>query len=524
MRKFHKKFDEFHLLSEKGKKNLFRLLFSRTAIITILLLIQFLLLFLFFNLLSEYIVYFMGGSTIISMFMILYLMNNYHNNSVKISWIVVITVIPLFGTILYWYIHTDLGYRLLKKRLIDIYKNTEDVIQANENVYKKISDKKIYNLSQYMLKQGNYKAFNNTNVEYFKTGESMFYAMLHELEKAEKYIFLEYFILEEGTMWGKILNILKQKANEGVEVRVMYDGTCAFSLLPYSYPKKLEQLNIKAKMFAPIKPFLSTHYNNRDHRKILVIDGKVAFTGGINIADEYINEKQRFGYWKDTGVLLKGDAVSSFTLMFLKMWNVSEAIEDNYSKYLNVTHNIKNDSIIIPYGETPFDNELFSKSIYMDIINNASNYVYISTPYLILDSELENAIILASKKGIDVRLILPHIADSPYPFALAHNHYKALIESGAKVYEYKPGFVHAKMILSDDTTSIIGTINFDYRSLYHNFECATFINNSECIKDIKHDFNDMIKKSILVDNEFIKNDKIFRKILGKLLKIVAPLM
>lgn len=352
----------------------------------------------------------------------------------------------------------------------------------------------------------------------------MFFDMLIALKNATKFIFLEYFIIEHGKMWDSILEILKQKVLEGVEVRVMYDGTCEYSTLDRDYPRELMIDGIKAQAFSPVKPFVSTHYNNRNHRKIMVIDGEIAFTGGVNLADEYINEVSKFGHWKDTGIRIMGDGVKPLTLMFLQSWNIFDYGSNDYSKYVNVSHDIKNDGYIIAYGDEPFDDELLGQNIYIDILNNAKEYVYIMTPYLIIDNEMLAAIKLAAIKGVDVKIILPHIADKEMPFALAHNHYSELIDSGVKVYEYTPGFVHGKMFVSDDIKAVVGTINLDYRSLYHHFENAVYMYNVDAIKDIKNDFIETFKKSQIFTNRDLKEDKLLRKLIGKLMKIFAPLI
>ena len=326
-------------------------------------------------------------------------------------------------------------------------------------------------------------------------------------------------------MWGKILDILLTKAKAGVDVRVMYDGMCDISNLPANYCKRLEAEGIKAKKFAPIKPLLSSHYNYRDHRKICVIDGKVAFNGGVNLADEYINEIERFGHWKDTAVMLKGDAVSSFTLMFLQMWNVEEKEPDFSEAEAAVETDVENPSgFVIPYCDCPLDEDKVGETVYMDILNRAGKYVHIMTPYLILDGELEMALKYAGQRGIDVKLILPGIPDKSVAYSLAKGHYASLLEAGVEIYEYTPGFVHAKVCVSDDEKGVVGTINLDYRSLYHHFECATYMYKTDCIADLEKDFQETLAKCRKVSKETIKGDKKIYKIMGPIAKFVAPLL
>ena len=348
--------------------------------------------------------------------------------------------------------------------------------------------------------------------------------MLQELEKATTSIYLEYFIIDEGKMWGSILEILARKAAQGIDVRVMYDGTCEFILLPKGYAEKLHKLGIKCRVFAPVTPFVSTHYNYRDHRKILTIDGKVAFTGGINLADEYINEKTLFGYWKDTAVMITGDATKGLEYMFLQAWNLKEKDFTFPDLESNMSQSPARGGFVMPYFEDPLDNEHVGKQVYIDILNRAKRYVHIMTPYLILDGALETALKYAAKRGVDVTLLLPGIPDKKIPYALAKSHYAALTEAGVKIYEYTPGFVHAKVMVSDDKESVVGTINLDYRSLYHHFECAVYMYNTPCIQEIVHDFDSSIAKSRLVTRQSIKNEKTFYKVTGRLLKVIAPLL
>lgn len=326
-------------------------------------------------------------------------------------------------------------------------------------------------------------------------------------------------------MWGKILEILAQKAAEGVEVRVMYDGTCEFSTLPHDYPKRLCRLGIKCKMFAPITPFVSTHYNYRDHRKILVIDGHTAFNGGVNLADEYINHIGKHGHWKDTAVMLKGEAVKNFTLMFLQMWGIDEKdlAFDHFLSY-PVLPQTGAGGYVLPYGDCPLDDNRIGERVYMDILNRAQQYVHIMSPYLILDREMETALKFAAERGVDVKLILPGIPDKKAPYSLAKSHYASLLESGVQIFEYTPGFVHAKVFVSDDREAIVGTINLDYRSLYHHFECATYLYQADCLPKIAADFDYTLTKCRLVTPETIKKEKWTLKIMGFILKIIAPLM
>jgi len=297
---------------------------------------------------------------------------------------------------------------------------------------------------------------------------------------------------------------------------------CEISTLPNNYVALLRNVGIKAHAFSPLTPLLSTHYNYRDHRKILVIDGNVAFNGGVNLADEYINRKERFGHWKDTAVMLRGRAVQSFTLLFLQMWNIYEK-EPDFSQALIPAEPVKAQGFVMPYGDCPLDGYKVGESIYTDILYRANRYVHIMTPYLILDGELETALKYAAERGVDVRLILPGIPDKKAAYSLAKAHYRSLVASGVKIYEYTPGFVHAKVVVSDDEKAVVGTINFDYRSLYHHFECATYMYRTACIPGIDADFLATQAKSRQVTPETIRNEKTSYKLMGAILKLIAPL-
>ena len=328
-------------------------------------------------------------------------------------------------------------------------------------------------------------------------------------------------------MWGRILDVLTRKVNEGVEVRVMYDGMCEISTLPPGYFKLLEAQGIHAKAFSPIVPIVSSHYNYRDHRKILVIDGKVAFNGGVNLADEYINRIVRFGHWKDTAVMIKGPAARSFALMFLQMWNMKPDSDlADYEKWLSLPSGVEEDAkgYVMPYCDCPLDEYKAGEAVYIDILYRATDYVHIMSPYLILDGELETALCFAAQRGVDVKLILPGIPDKKVAYALAKTHYKALRKAGVKIYEYTPGFVHAKVFVSDDIKAVVGTINLDYRSLYHHFECATYMYKTDCIADIEKDFQETLKKCRTVTSESIKKEKLYYKLVGGLAKMISPLM
>lgn len=514
-------------LIKKGQKGISHAIFSRFGLILFLLFIQVRFLFDIFLWFEDFLPHVMGGSVLFTFLMVVYLLNSRLNPTAKITWLIVIMLLPVFGVLLFLYTQSNIGHRALKKWVNDVIAESKSCIVQETGVMERFTRENCgaASLARYIQRSGCYPVYEKTAVTYFPSGEEKFREMLVQLEAAEHFIFMEYFIVDEGVMWGTILEILVKKAAAGVDVRVMYDGTCEFSLLPHDYPKRLRALSIKCKMFAPVAPFISTHYNYRDHRKILVIDGHTAFNGGVNLADEYINQKERFGHWKDTAVMLQGEAVKSFTLMFLQMWDMDKK-EKEYARFLSYPVNPRENAKgwVIPYGDCPLDNDKVGERVYMDILNRAVSYVHIMSPYLILDGETETALKFAAERGVEVVLLLPGIPDKEVPYALAKTHYPSLLASGIQIYEYTPGFVHAKVFVSDDREAVVGTINLDYRSLYHHFECATYLYKAGCIPQIEDDFQVTLAKCRQVTKETVRRESFKVKMTGYLMKAIAPLM
>ena len=514
-------------LAKPVRKGLLHLVFSRFCLIVLLLVFQIAVLISVYGYFTDKLPILINLLWLFSFVMVIYLFNCDMDSSGKLTWMLIISLLPLPGAVFLLFTKTNVGHRM-ERELTEIQKEkSKNILKQSGNVLKELEHEGsgTDDLCRYLNRSGCFPLYDRTAVTYFPIGEDKFRALLEELEKAEKFIFLEYFIVEEGYMWGRILEILTRKAREGVEVRVMYDGMCEMSQLPVNYWKLLNAEGIKAKPFSPIKPVISSHYNYRDHRKILVIDGKTAFNGGINLADEYINRIERFGHWKDTAVMLKGPAVESFTLMFLQMWNLGEK-EPDYSRWLTGTEPVsgQGSGYVMPYSDCPLDEYKTGEMVYMDILNRATDYVHIMTPYLILDGELDTALRFAAQRGVDVKLILPGIPDKKIAYSLAKTHYRTLTEAGVKIYEYTPGFVHAKVFVSDDAKAVVGTINLDYRSLYHHFECATYMYRTECIADIEKDFQETLAKCREVTAETIAGEKVSMKILGRAAKLLSPLL
>ena len=508
-----------------AKKKFFKMVFSRAGIFVILILVQMLIFLGIPYYLKEYATFIYSVMSLMEIIVLVYIINTEGNPAFKLSWILCVMAVPVVGTIFYIYVHLQLETRFVQNRLAALRMETEPYMDQDQKITDALWEGKSANaqLSYYLSHQLGFPTYRNTEAEYFPVGEAKFASMIKELEKAEKFIFMEYFIVEEGIMWNTILEILKRKA---VEVRFMYDGMCAFDLLPYSYPKKLQKYGINCKMSNKIRPFVSTIQNNRDHRKICVIDGQVGYVGGVNLADEYINEKERFGHWKDTAVLLRGDAVQSLTMIFLQMWDVDMRGVEPYGKYLTKKADTLNEKLgyVIPYADSPFDHENVGEEVYFHILNHAKKYVHIMTPYLILDNEMLTTLIRAAKSGIEVIIIMPHIPDKWYAFAVAKTYYKELIEGGVQIYEYTPGFVHAKIFVSDDDTATVGSINLDFRSLYLHFENGVFIYDNPEVQKVEEDFQNTLAKCHKVTVTEVRNRGILMKTAGQVLRLVAPLM
>ena len=655
-------------LLKRGKKRLIKLVYGRTFIMSALIILQILFVVALVDTLNRYGPYMYMFSMAVTVISVLHIFNSDSDPSVKLSWLLFVAVGSPFGALFYVYVRSDVGHRRLKKQISRILKYTSQAQPDMSLTMKAIEDCRPERsaFAHYMNDTCGYHPYPVTNLKYYPLGDDFLPDFLEDLSSARHFIFLEYFIVSEGQMWGKILYILSQKVKEGVEVRLMYDGTNEFTNLPHNYPAMLEKLGIACRIFDPVRPFVSTEYNYRDHRKIAVIDGKTAYTGGLNLADEYINATHPYGHWKDVAIRSYGDGVATFTRLFLESWNyqankpmpeenryieastlygllrteggqrVEEAREllqanrtdrvdqgdqanqadpgnqghwadqgnmanqadrasqgnranqtdredqgdqtdqadrgnqadqtnqgtradqsdrgnqgywadqagqgirvdqsdrtdqanqaDRANQVRTAVDRIVEDGFVIPYADNPLDGERMGEQVYLDILQTASDYVYIMTPYLILDETMVNALTYAVKRGIDVRIILPHIPDKRYAFALAKTHYRELLEAGVKIYEYTPGFVHAKVFVSDGRRATVGSINLDYRSLYHHFEVGLYVDGNRVIGDILEDFQKTLDKCQQISLEDTRAGGFrnrFDRALGAVFKLLAPML
>lgn len=471
---------------------------------------------------SKYAVWVLEIFKLLSILVIIYIINNDSNASYKLAWIIPILIFPVFGCMFYLYCQLRFITADIEKKYNKSLHRIAPYMKQDINMVDGFEDKQFSTTVKYLNKQG-FKIYQNTKVDYYDLGEHFFDQFKKDLLTAKKFIFLEYFIIGDNGMWNEILDILRKKVKDGVEIRVMYDGFGSITSLPVDYYKYLQSIGIKCQVFSPVKPVLSTHQNNRDHRKITSIDGKIGYTGGLNLSDEYINKVRRHGHWKDTAIRLEGDAVNSLTLIFTELWDVYNSKYTDCSKYI-IDYKVPNDGYVMPYADNPLDKENVGEEVYMDIINSSKDYIYITTPYLMIDGEMMNALKHAVGRGVDVALVLPYISDGKGTREVATSYYMELIKSGVKIYEYMPGFVHAKMFVSDDTKAIVGTVNLDYRSLYLHFENAVLLYKCNCIKMIKSDIDDTITKSNLITESNFKKIPFLKRLFGRILRFIAPLM
>jgi len=520
-------------MAKKNLKHRVKFVFRRRILVIISLIAQILLFFFLIAGTGIYLKYSYWILSVLSIIVCINIINKHEKAGFKLTWIFIILMFPLFGGILYIVLNFWSNPKKLRRALFGNIANSREAFYLHGNRLEDLVNNYPDFMSQahYLQEYAGFPVYGNTKQEYFPSGETFFKRVLEDLEKAQKYIFMEFFILKEGQMFNSILDILERKAADGIDVRIMYDDMGCFFTLPQDFPKTLKQKGIKCFVFNKFRPIVSSLQNNRDHRKIISIDGKIAFTGGLNLADEYINAVERFGHWKDAAIKIEGDAAWSLTLIFLQMWNLSLKKKDDYASFFpgrNDEENIggeeyKSWGYVQPYADSPIDRENVGEHVYIQIINHAKKYVYINTPYLIVDDNLLSALILAAKSGIDVRIITPHRWDKWIVAITSRSYYRRLIKAGVKVYEYTSGFNHGKTFVSDDKIATVGTTNLDFRSLYLHFECGVLIYASEAVAAVKEDFLRTLPASQEITLKECVEKK-FRSIVSDVLRIFAPLM
>lgn len=511
----------------------------KRALVIVLLLIQIFLFTLAFTRYLQVLQWLTIVLQFISFFVALAIINRTTKSGFKLSWVFLILAFPLVGGILYLLFSFQGSAKKMDRCLRTIESQTKGVMFFDKTFTETLDSPDI-NQMRYLMNHLHYPACTNTETKFLCPGEAFLPVLLEELMKAEKYIFMEYFIFQPGAMLDSILDILEAKAREGVEVRIIFDDFGCFVTVPSDFQRQLERRGIKAIKFNPFRPILTAVQNNRDHRKIASIDGKVAFTGGINLSDEYINAVDVHGRWEDSAIMVSGDAAWCLTVIFLQMWNLNTVIARNKGRILvkesQVTSSLEDFSaykpvlealpeaqgIVIPYADSPMDDENIGEHIYMQIISNARKYLYITSPYLIIDDSMVSALKLAAKGGVDVRIITPHNGDKKFVHDTTRTYYKELILSGVKIYEFN-GFIHSKTFVCDDMTATVGTINLDFRSMYLHYECGVWLHEAQAVMEVKQRFLQEIESSFIITEQTCK-DRHFNSLGRNILRLVAPLM
>lgn len=509
---------------------LLKLIYSNKFFAVLTLLLQVTLIGVYIAGISNNVRFYLLASNLISSIFILIEINRHEESAFKITWIMLVSVVPVLGWFFYLYTHTGIISGHIQKQHSRAKRILENYRPADEDIISEMDNEGLEtSLVKYLSRAGGSSVFKNTDVSFFSLGDDMFESLVFELSKAQDFIFMEFFIInQQSYMWKTVEAILIEKAKAGLDVRLMFDGMGCIGIMDSGYRKELIKHGIKCQIFSPVQPLLSTYQNNRDHRKIAVIDGRCAFCGGVNLADEYINKIERFGHWKDTAIKLTGEGVSGFTGLFLSMWyTTSSDYDDNISQFIDASKQFARydaRGYIVPFGDSPLDTKLVGRNAYVDILNTSREYVNIMTPYFIIDDAIYDAMDYAVTRGVKVRLILPGIPDKKIAYCLARSYYKDLFAIGVEVYEYIPGFVHAKNTVSDGKRAIVGTINYDYRSLYLHYECAAYMMNVPEIKDIEHDFVETLSQCRRITELEYNNYKWYYRLCGRLLRFIATLI
>lgn len=489
------------------KKEIWRLLFSRYAICAFIIAAEVLLIAFLIATASVLSYVFLIVAIVVDLVAVVAIVNRDANPEYKVTWVTLVLVLPLLGTLLYMIFYrrriTKNEQRLLEGIFVRI--RGRGIDRRSFDMMRRRSPLAAGKARAIMNDDPLAEVYSKSSSTLFSSGEAMFNSMLSELRKAKEFIFLEYFIISHGDLWNEIHNILVAKVKEGVEVRLLFDDFGCMRTLPPYYENSLRAEGIQAYRFNRVSPRMSSIHNNRDHRKICIIDGKIGYTGGVNIADEYVNTKVRFGYWKDGGILLRGDAVAGLMKAFLTGWDFTVGAFSDYDKYLSKVEPAPyiDGGYYLPFvsGPAPIYSRPTGKNAFLNLINQARNYIYITTPYLIIDYDLTESLCNAALRGVDVRIITPGIPDKKKVKIMTKSSYPHLMQAGVKIYEYIPGFIHEKTFVCDDKYAVIGTINFDYRSLMHHFENAVWMYASPTVETAREEFLKTIEESEQVDDE-----------------------
>lgn len=452
-----------------------------------------------------------------------------HDGVFKLIWVIVILIVPIPGLLFYMLNNFSSSKHKIKKRLEKVDMMVFSHLNYNDEIFTEFKKEDPARASNARYLRGyNFPIYDCTDIKYYPVAYDCFKAQIEDIKKAEKYIYLEYHAIETKEAFEPLHAALREKAAAGIDCRVLYDDVGSSIFINHNFVRVLESEGIKCNAFNPAYPFLSLFMNNRDHRKITVVDGKVGYTGGYNIADEYFNIVNPFGHWKDNGIRLEGPAVQSLTAMFIEMWNFADMKrKDDDMMTFEAVPLIPAEGAkgyCVPYCDSPLDNEPIGENVYLNMINNAQEYCWIMSPYLVLSDEIARALQIAAKRGIDVRVMTPGIPDKKLTYGVTRSYYNMLINSGVSIYEYAPGFNHSKTFLCDDKCAVVGTINLDFRSLYHHFENAVYMYKTDCIMDIKKDFEETFAECRNVTEKYGIRPNLFVRFYKSILRLVAPLM
>ena len=508
-------------------RNLSKLVFQRVVAVSVGILLQIVFLIVMATYLRADFFWIRIAMNVLSWAVVIYIISCGVNPSYKIAWIVLILAFPVAGLTIYLLFGGNKISSYEHRKMQSIESVTMQQLRQDDAPLWELAaaGTPAFNHVRYLLSASGYPIYDDADAEYFPTGESCYAAMLEELQKAEHYIFIEFFIIATGKMWTPILELLREKAAAGVDVRVVYDDFGCITRLPMGYAKKLREMGIRAHAFNPYIPILSARLNNRDHRKLLIIDGKAAFTGGVNLADEYINEYERFGHWKDCGILVRGKAVWSMTVMFLSLWGYVDRSEEDVGRFrVDYPEKQGNTGFLQPFADSPLDNEDVGATILQSVISSAQERMWIMTPYLILDDKMTTALCVAAKTGVDVRIITPGIPDKWYVHAVTRANYEELTRAGVRIFEYTPGFIHSKVYLADTKQAVVGTVNLDFRSLYLHFEDAVYLYDTTVNAQVQADFEETFPQCKEITAEQCHHTRLTQRVLRALLRLLAPLM
>lgn len=508
-------------------RNLFKLVFRRVVAVSVGILLQIAFVILMATYLREDFFWIRIAMNLLGWGVVIYIMSSSVNPSYKIAWIVLILAFPVAGLTIYLLFGGNKISSYVHRRMQSIEAVTMQHLHQPEAPLWKLAADGVpaFNHARYLYASSGYPIYDDADVVYYPTAESCYAQMLRELEQAERYIFVEFFIIAQGKMWDTVLDILRRKAADGVDVRVIYDDFGCITRLPMRYDRHLRALGLRAHAFNPYIPILSARLNNRDHRKLLIIDGKTAFTGGVNLADEYINEQPRFGHWKDCGLLVRGKAVWSMTVMFLSLWGYVDGRQEPIAQLRpEYPEQTEDTGYIQPFADSPLDNEDVGATMLQSIIQSAQERMWIMTPYLILDDKMTSALCVAAKTGVDVRIITPGVPDKWYVHAVTRANYEALTRAGVRIFEYTPGFLHSKVYLADSRQAVVGTVNLDFRSLYLHFEDAVFLYDTAANAQVQQDFEQTFPLCREITCEQCLHTHLYRRIIRSLLRVFAPLM